>query len=175
VKKIMTTRARPALSDCRRALERLKSGETERTWRTDWAAAVALLRAIGNIVHDADSKKLPAIKSAADAAFKRWNSADPQHQIFREFIDSERHAVLERYDFGTQRKSGAILLEEGGRLLTESGDVFVHEQEFFELADGVYKGRDGRKVIQEAIEWWERELTGIETASRVVNAGGIPS
>jgi hypothetical protein len=39
----------------------------------------------------------PLIKQAAGAAFRQWKSADPKHEIFREFIERERNNLLKKY------------------------------------------------------------------------------
>ena len=154
------------------ALARLKCGQTEESWRIEWLAAVTALRSVGYVLRNVDAKDSSKLKAAIADSWKDWNSEDQRkHAIFRQFIDDERHSVLKEYKFGAERREGVFMLEDGsGKLLTEDGRSFLMEEKFFQMTDGPYIRRDGRDVIAEAIEWWERELDRIEEKSGRIRA-----
>jgi hypothetical protein len=36
------------------------------------------------------------------------------------------------------------------------------------MQDGVYAGEDGRTLIEDSIEWWERQLSQVEQSLKIV-------
>jgi hypothetical protein len=92
-----TFAARQVLADCRLALKMLEEEQDLRRWRVLWAGAVALTRGVGHVLNKVDGNK-SALKIAARAACHRWKS-EPEHEIFREFIDRERNNILKEYKF----------------------------------------------------------------------------
>lgn len=119
-------------------------------WRLDWAATVALLRAVGHVLHKVDGKQGAATKTAIDAAWSRWKK-DPKDAIFRDFIEQERNSVLKEYEIGSQAPA-YLLTEDGGRIRLEDGSgALLLEQPDVERVD-------------EALRWWEQQLSAIEAA-----------
>jgi hypothetical protein len=51
-------RARDVLSDCKQALEDFDAAGATPYWRTRWTAVVALLRAVGHVLHKIDAPKI---------------------------------------------------------------------------------------------------------------------
>lgn len=140
-------------------------------WRIHWAAAVALIRAVGHVLDKVDGAD-PAIKREANAAFARWKSDAPQHEIFREFIERERNNVLKQYQFNLHPLE-EVHVAVGTILHPVAGDAPIEMTGIFPIGDNIYRplldsyreGDDARDVLAEAIEWWEIELIAIERAT----------
>ncbi|QEX20217.1 hypothetical protein FRZ61_01330 [Hypericibacter adhaerens] len=164
----MTVKAREVLDDCRVALSLLEEETDIQRWRIHWAAAVALIRAVGHVLDKVDGGD-QIIKQAADAAFKQWKSADPKHEIFREFIERERNNLLKEYRSDVHPLAEVALAVEFTAQPVDGGPPvrFAHvgkigENIYRPLLDGTWEGDDARDVLSEAIAWWERELAAIE-------------
>lgn len=63
----MTYKAREVLDDCRLALSLLEDETDVQRWRIQWAAAVALIGAVGHVLDKVDGED-PLIKHAAGVA-----------------------------------------------------------------------------------------------------------
>lgn len=164
----MTLKAREVLDDGRVALSLLEEEAGIQRWRIHWAAAVALIRAVGHVLDKVDGED-PFIKQAARAAFRQWKSADPQHEIFREFIERERNNLLKEYRSDVHPLQEVALAVEFAARPVEGGPPvrFAHIGEIGEniyrpLLDGPWEGNDARDVLSEAITWWDHQLTAIE-------------
>lgn len=164
----MTLKAREVLDDGRVALSLLEEEADIQRWRIHWAAAVALMRAVGHVLDKVDGED-PLIKQAARAAFRQWKSADPQHEIFREFIERERNNLLKEYRSHVHPLPEVALAVEFTARPVEGGPPvrFAHIGEIGEniyrpLLDGPWEGNDARDVLSEAITWWDDQLTAIE-------------
>ena len=171
----MTTRARLVLEDCRLALQLLEDETDLRKWRLHWVAAIALIRAVGHVLHKMDGKS-PAVRTASSAAYARWMGATPEHEIFREFIEKERNTILKEYDFNLhpgEEVEVAIpvtLQRVSDGVIVEAATIFPLDENIYRpLMDGFREGEDARDVLSEAIEWWETELTAVD---RSVNSPG---
>ncbi|HZG08724.1 MAG TPA: hypothetical protein VEZ70_07090 [Allosphingosinicella sp.] len=168
----MTHAARIVLADCQIALELLEEQEDEGRWRVHWVGAVALIRAVGHVLDKVDGQ-MPAIKETARAAFRRWNSDDPAHTIFREFIDAERNNILKEYQskvFPNSDVPVAIMVtavhpRTGETIQVPLAEV-IPDNLYKPLVEGFGEGEDAREVYAEAIAWWGRELEEIDRAPR---------
>jgi hypothetical protein len=94
----MTQHARTVLNDCRTALQLLEEETDLQRWRIHWVAALALIRAVGHVLDKVDGRD-PQVSAAARAAYKKWKSEAPEHEIFREFVERERNSILKEYEF----------------------------------------------------------------------------
>ena len=168
----MTYAARQVLADCRIGLELLEQETDLNRWRVHWAGAVALARAVGHVLEKVDGEN-SAIRSVAHSAFKRWKSGDPEHEIFREFIEPERNNVLKQYRFRHHPLEEVPVAVELTLAHVETGEPRRHA-EIFELDDNVYRpilegyraGDDARDVLEDALDWWERQLDAIDAELR---------
>ena len=95
----MTPAARKVLSDATVALDRLQTETDPDRWRVCWAGGVALLRAVGHVLLNVDQRANVELGKVADAAHRRWKSADPSHIVYRDFILEERNNILKEYRF----------------------------------------------------------------------------
>jgi len=160
------------------ALSLLEEEADTQRWRIHWAAAVALIRAVGHVLDKVDGED-PFIKKAAGAAFKEWKRADPKHEIFREFIERERNNLLKEYRSDVHPLAEVALAIELTAQPVDGGPPvrFAHVAEIGEniyrpLLDGPWEGDDARDVLSAAIAWWERELAAIEHESSCHRSGG---
>jgi hypothetical protein len=138
-------------------------------WRVHWAAAVALLRAVGHVLNKVDGADNPGVREAAAAAFERWKSTDPAHEIFRDFIDRERNNLLKEYRSNVHPLNSVKFLlqytavpEGGGEPIQFAEVAAIGENIYRPLIDGPWEGNDARDVLEMAIDWWERELAAID-------------
>ena len=171
----MTHSARQVLADCRIALELLEHETDLGRWRVHWAGAVALVRTVGHVLDKVDGED-SELRSVARLAFNRWKGDAPEHEIFREFIEPERNNILKEYRFRHHPLKDVPIAVEFN-LRTATGEVRRHA-EVFELGDNIYrpmmdgyrKGDDARDVLEEALDWWERELDAIDAEVAISRA-----
>lgn len=167
IRSLMTCNARQVLADCRVALSLLEDEKDLARWRVHWAAAVALLRAVGHVLDKVDGQD-PVVKEAAEAAFRRWKASDPDNEIFREFIDRERNNLLKEYRSDVHPLGDvSIAIEYVAK--SPSGDLVkmrhlgeISESIYRPMIEGPWVGDDARDVLAEAIDWWEGELDEID-------------
>lgn len=164
----MTFKAREVLDDCRVALTLLEEESDLQRWRIHWAAAVALIRAVGHVLDKVDGAD-PSVKKASSAAFKQWKSADSKHELFREFIERERNNLLKEYRSDVHPLPEVALAIEVTPQPIDGGPPvrFAHvgdigENIYRPLLDGPWEGDDARDVLSEAIAWWDNQLVAIE-------------
>jgi hypothetical protein len=94
----MTTVARQVIADCEIALETLEAQRDLARWRVHWAGALALLRAVGHVLHKVDGAD-PKTRRLIDIAYDRWKAHRKENAIFWEFIEQERNDILKEYRF----------------------------------------------------------------------------
>ena len=164
----MTCKAREVLDDCRVALSLLEEEKDIRRWRIHWAAAVALIRAVGHVLDKVDGED-PLIKQASNAAFKQWRSMDPNHEIFREFIERERNNLLKEYRSDVHPLTTVAMAVEftaqpvgGGAPVRLAQIAEIGENIYRPFLHGPWEGDDARDVLSEAIAWWDSQLAAIE-------------
>ncbi len=150
----MTQGARQVLRDCTLALRLLDETTDLDLWRVHWVGALALIRAVGHVLHKVDGQDR-AIRALADRGFKEWRAA-PEHAIFRDFIERERNAILKEYGFGYAQEEAVGVVFDGGFL------AFLDENMYRPLNEGYGKNEDARDVYREAIAWWNARLREIE-------------
>jgi hypothetical protein len=165
----MTTKAREVLDDCRLALSMLEEEVDARRWRVLWAAAVALIRAVGHVLDKADGADDTVLRQVAAAAFKKWKGDDPGHTIFREFIERERNNLLKEYSSDVHPLAEVAFAIEvtarsaaGGKAVTYTDVAHIGENMYRPMLDGPWEGDDAREVLTEAIEWWQSQPDEID-------------
>lgn len=168
----MTNAAREVLDDCRLALAMLEEETDLARWRVHWAAAIALVRAVGHVLDKVDGED-PLTKRLAAAAFKRWKGPAPEHEIFREFIERERNSILKEYRFRyhpldeVQMAVGYTLHNPVTGETIQVGDVLpIGDNIYRPFLEGWREEDDARDVLSDAIDWWEAQLAVLEFARR---------
>ena len=91
-----------------------------------WFAALAMLRAIGHVLHKVDAdERGNNFRDVLDKRFKLWK----QDPIFTDFIERERNNILKEYQSSlseyTITEDDFLITESGDRLVTESGDAII--------------------------------------------------
>ncbi len=165
----MTMAARAVLADVRLALDMLQAEPDPDRWRVHWAGGAALLRTVGHVLLNVDQKVDAELARVADAAHRRWRSADPAHAVYREFILEERNNILKEYRSNVHPLDNVPVAIRLTLVRPETGEVCYLDQQadldenlFRPLVEGYGEGEDARDVFEEAIDWWERELAAIE-------------
>lgn len=165
---ILTRMARKVLADCEIALEMLEAEQDLARWRVNWAGALALVRAVGHVLHKVDGADL-SMRRAVDVAYERWKSHKSKNAVFWEFIEDERNNILKEYRFNVhplEYVDVAVMMTvrhpETGKLSRIPQAVPIGENIYRPVLDGYGEGNDARDVYREALDWWNAELTGIE-------------
>jgi hypothetical protein len=141
--------ARNVLDDCRYALTELRNDPQGAAYRVRWFGAIAMLRAVWHVLKKVDAKSHPEIREAFSDWCKKLDDTKPNPPIYWQFIVSDRDALLKEYDYrGAQNVTVTI----GGPTIYTYG-----------MRGGPFHGQDQRDVYQQAIGWWEQQLTDIET------------
>ena len=172
----MTHAARLVLEDADYALTQHRSTLQANAFRVSWFSVVALLRAVGHVLHKVDggSDSSPAMRLAIEEKYREMKSSKSHHKIYWEFIDTMRNDFLKEYKSGVKRTlpimidgkpehvfdvgsgRGGFGLEGGAGMGPTSG--FVSR-----IVEGTYAGRPEAEVAREAIEWWGRYLDSIDS------------
>jgi len=164
----MTYHAREVLSDCRLAHSLLEEEADLPRWRIHWAAAVALIRAVGHVLDKVDGSD-PILKAVAGEQFRNWKGDTSEHEIFREFIERERNNLLKEYRSDVHPLDSVPVAVQlvaqplkGGEPIRLGQVLQLDENCYRPMLDGPWVGDDARDVLAEAIEWWGRRLDEID-------------
>lgn len=174
----MTRTAREVLADCEIALEMLEGEQDLARWRVHWAAALALVRAVGHVLQKVDGAE-PRVRKQIDIAYRRWKSQRKKHAIFWEFIEEERNNLLKEYRFNLHpldhvdvAVTMTVQNPKTGGISQIPHVVPIGENIYRPILDGYSEGNDARDVYREALDWWNAELTAIE---RALSEGAAPA
>jgi len=164
----MTYAARQVLEDCKLALQLLEDETDLQVWRIHWVAALALIRAVGHVLHKVDGKK-PAFTKEIRNAYQKWQSYPDDHEIFFKFINKERNNLLKEYQFNlhpSEEVEVAVVLTATnpvtGKTVQIPQTFPIGENIYRPILDGYREGDDARDVYSDAINWWGTELKNIE-------------
>lgn len=168
LERVMTRTARQVLIDCEIALEMLEAEQDLVRWRVHWAGALALLRAVGHVLHKVDSAD-PKVRHQVDVAYDRWKSNKTENAIFWEFIEQERNNILKEYRFNLHPLDQVDVAVTMTAHHPDTGEIVqlpqmfpIRENIYRPILDGYSEGDDARDVYREALNWWKTELTAIE-------------
>jgi len=114
-----------------------------------------------------------SIMLAVNNRYSVWNSSKSEHAIFRDFIEKERNSILKEYESDVYPLAEINVILEAKPKTGDSNDAIV-ESEFFELDENIYRpmldgkweGEDARDVLNQAILWWEQELSIVRALSQ---------
>jgi hypothetical protein len=169
----MTMKARAVLSDCKLALEELRVAIADRSKdyvRIRWFTCLALLRAVGHILHKVDGASLSSKqRNKSDELFRKWKN----EPIFKNFIEEERNLILKEYkcliDITQKKEEFYLVTESGDRIVTEQGDAIVGAslKETIDKISGYSKNCPPDQIIDDAINWWEKSLIDYENELKI--------
>ena len=138
-------------------LEQYQSEGEPDNWRLDWVACVALLRAIGHVLHKEDGKHDDVSKAVIKNFWEK--SGFKNEDIFKNFIERDRNNILKAMDFGVVLKPYTYSLE-GDKNLS-----FEQKSERYGMFHGLLReDEDALDTINKALESWNKHLCIIENA-----------
>lgn len=146
----MTERARLVLQDCRVALNGIDGKIQGEEWRIRWVSLVSLLRTVGYVLKNVDSKRSDKEKSVIVQKWGVLNDDKASYPIFWEFIDKERHNIAHEYEVNAGQ---GITIQFGGPTTRH-----------YSINAGAFQGQDQISVAREAIDFWESYLNEIDEA-----------
>jgi len=182
-----TTHARLVLTDCEESLLELRAAQQE-TLRRRWLATMALLRAVGHVLHKVDGSKSSELRTAIDRKYSELRQTQPEPAIFWQFIELERNNLLKEYRFavrgdltiampggeqeglrsrvpGWPAGATGMVVEPPMPGTAPFGTRFTTSRfTISPFGDGPFLGRDPVEVVQEAIAFWKRYLDEIDGA-----------
>ena len=155
-------RARLVLQDVMFVRQKLENETGRIEWRLNWVLAVVLLRAVGHVLDKVDGAADPSVRRYARKLHKSWRTGDA-NAIFRDFIERERNSILKEYTFDVTEGPVPIV----AYLQNHDGfdtirQFLIEENVYRPMDEGAYFGEDGRTLVDEAIEWWTRQLDEID-------------
>lgn len=134
-------------------------------WRLNWILVVVLLRTVGHVLNNVDGGASSEVKRLAKLLHSKWKENDPEHAIFRDFIERERNSIIKEYSFtmtdGPVPLMAVLQREDGFDIVRQ---VLLEENIYRPIGDGPYAGEDGRTLVDDAIEWWRLQLDFIDRA-----------
>jgi hypothetical protein len=98
------------------------------------------------------------MRQAADV---RWNAHQKSDPIFQGFIDNDRDLLLKQYDFCSVAQNVTVKLGDATTVTT------------YEMLSPPFHGQQPRDVVQNAIKWWERELTEVEKEAERLSQSSV--
>ena len=104
-------------------------------------AAIALVRTVGHVLKNIDSRDDRKLKRVVDNKFETWRQNREKSKVFWYFAPIVTTAESEH-----ARRIGSNL--------------------YCPVAEGVYAGEDVRDVLKEAVAWWRRELRRLKNQVR---------
>lgn len=146
----MTKVARHVIADCREAHNELVDGLSGSLWRRRYYVCVALLRTVGHVLHKVDSEVSSKHASVIEDWWQNQKDTKPEPAIYWSFVEEERNLFIKTY--GPVAAQNMTVYPGADR---ESEISYV-------MKDGAFQGVDPRKLILDAIEWWEQELDTID-------------
>ena len=122
-----------------------------------------MLRAIGKVLQEVDSKNRSVLFSEKLASkWKEWKT----DEIFSSFIKPERDLLLKEYEssLGETIKNETFNIVHNGPTVTHKGSPVIHTSTVTELVKqhGVFPNQSPILVLNNALEWWDKQLSELE-------------
>jgi len=163
-------KSREVYSDCCYARDEfslaIKSGDYKKA-KVMWFSCLTLLRAIGHVLHKVDSKQYG--KPFSDKLQDRFKSWKKDEEIYKDFIEKERNQILKEYSSSILVKQSTqqevITTTDGEPITTSDGDLITAEITLQSLvkAHGHLAGETPLTVLNQAIDWWDKQLEFFES------------
>lgn len=168
------TQARDVLEDCRMAHhELLQQDLSGRLWRIRWVNCLTLLRVVGHVLRKVDAGNSESMKMAISEWWENLkaqnDSRTEDDRIFHDFIEEFRNNALKEYRVGAGQVviRGRAAFALSGQNQPPVGHPLpdLHE---YPVRGGVFDGRDQRGLVMQAIDWWEKQIQGIEKCAQEI-------
>jgi len=160
----MTDKARRVLEDCKNALGDLYDEPNSMKWPVIWVGTLSLLRAVGHVLQNEDSKVSKEMKMAIKEVWESWKKDPEKNKIFFEFIKKDRDLILKEYRY--RANVGITIRFPKGvskDYIYRDGVKEVESVEYhYLISDGPFKNKDQRELVEEAIWWWMGQLDEID-------------
>lgn len=136
-------------------------------WRPRLVSSIGLLRTMGDILRKVEAKQSEAHRACIIPWWDRLRDTKPEPRIWWDFIDKDRSLILHEYAFRVERRFPRLLASSTGvPMVAASGRMFLASADLFTVTEGHFKGRDGRHLLREALQWWRVQLCDLETCIR---------
>jgi len=149
-------KAKQVLEDCRRAHSLLELETDPQIFRILFVSAVTLCRAVGHVLDKVDSREHPELEVPVKNWWNNLNSDKTKNTIFHNFIEQQRNNIVKEYVFSHDDQDQPIIV------LPEMEAFTLDELLFCPITDGEFAGEDCRDILNEAIKWWDEQLTKLE-------------
>ena len=129
-----------------------------------WFSCISMLRAIGHVMDKVDRKNQPeSFSIALDIAYEEWRKLP----IFKNFINEERNSILKEYSFTIEPTSidkTFYLVDSDGHYLVDGSQHLVSYETVSDLikTNGYDTSQHPSLILEEALIWWNEELTKLE-------------
>ncbi|MDQ7835609.1 MAG: hypothetical protein RDU24_09535 [Humidesulfovibrio sp.] len=160
-------KARQVLDDCRFALDRLTHAVGRQEYRVMFLATIALCRAVGHVLRNVDRDQSSEAGHKIDVQFKQIDDSkkDPQ-SIYWHFIKKERDILIKEYQCN---------YDDGSLDLWTCDDWYsIVDMNSCAMKHGPFQGVDSIKLLRQAIEWWDTQLSEIERSLPGAASKGTP-
>ena len=156
--------ARMVLDDAKHVRHKLEHETDEREWRLAWTLTIVLLRTVGDVLDKVDGAGDPRVKSASATLYRTWKTGEREGDaVFNDLIKAERDSIV--HEYATAMTEGpipvmAIFTSDDG--MSGDGPHWFDENLYRPMGAGRFEGEDGRDLIDQALDWWERQLDEID-------------
>lgn len=169
----MKLKAELVLHDCTVALSKHSSSLQGTEFRLSWWTVISLLRAIGHVLKEVDSKISDKHQKIIEEEYQKIVKTKPYPEIYWEFIKPIRNSYLKEYEYKVRRQLTNTWQNEAGEIAslsvflddqTEGRIVNCHPHVYQEsfIQEGPFKGEDESKVAMQALYWWKSYIENIK-------------
>lgn len=144
-----------------KAIQEKKTAEA----KVAWFASLAMLRAIGHVLEKVDSPGGgTAFKELLKEKYDHWKEVE----IFRDFIELERNAIIKEYrsSLTVKEQCKVVKLVTVDHRTLKSKDGFsLHSTESiteFIKGSGLGSEKSPLTTLNRALEWWDTQLKELE-------------
>ena len=183
---IEATWTRRVLEDCRLALFQLRKNPTGADWRIKWVGMLALLRTVREVLKNVDGKDETTplvLRKEISEFFDRMGATKPEPRIYWSLMAGDANMILHQYKFSavhmhtrispgsltntiatTSTITRAVATDSTERTIksmgaANAGTTLVN---VYLMKTGPFEGQDQRDVIEQAIDWWDKEIDELE-------------
>jgi len=164
---------REVVGRCEFFRQRLWENPVGVAWQAQFSGCLALLRSVGHVLNKVDAASSERLAINATQWWKTIKASKPEPKIFWEFIDKERNLILKESEISAGQSVAVVLsgVQARGSAAGEKiepttlqAEVRPQARYSYQMNQGHFAGRDPRELIDDAIDWWHRQILIIETS-----------